>query len=144
MVKRSPMRRYAPLPRRSVTTIKATSDFRAVYAEVDRRSEGRCEWEDHEHPSLSPGPAFAVRCGWRATDHHHTQKPRRSRHTAALIIHLCRHHHARCDWPYARGRASIVAMMDGRFSCMILTSADKFAWQRAYVAATRPGDDGRP
>lgn len=126
-MKRSPMRRYAPVAKLSAKAVREHWKVLAVYAEVDRRSEGRCEWTDNTHPMLSQDSPVAVRCGWRATDHHHTQKPRRSHHTAALVIHLCRSHHERCDWPYARGRASIVPLGDGRFVCGILNAPTKFA-----------------
>lgn len=40
------LRTYSPMARRSEKVAKAQPEFKAVYREVDQRSEGRCEWTD--------------------------------------------------------------------------------------------------
>lgn len=91
--------------------------FAAVYAEVDRRSRGRCEvpW-----------------CRDRATDHHHTVKPRASHHRAELVIALCRPHHDQAERTYSAGRLVIVALGAGRFRADV-TFPDKWAAREAAV-----------
>ena len=85
--------------------------FDAVYAQVDARSGGRCE-------------ACHIIA---ATEHHHTVKPRRSNHTAAKIIHLCRFCHRRVDEPYKNGRLLIDHNGNGTFRCRIVYGESKFA-----------------
>jgi hypothetical protein len=89
----SSLRTYTPMRRQSVKVQAEASAFRAVYQAVDERSEGRCE-------VVLDGE----RCRKRATEHHHLVKPRRSYHVPELIVHMCRTHHERCEWPYQRGR----------------------------------------
>ena len=92
--------------------------FAAVYAEVDLRSRGRCEvpW-----------------CRRRATDHHHTVKPRASHHTAILIVHLCRIHHEQAERPYLTGRLCIAALGAGRFRFVLVWAGDKWAAREVAV-----------
>lgn len=102
-MKRSRLRTYAPMAKRSEKAREAEPDFRAVYAEVDARSGGRCEVTTQE-----PGSVSAFRCHLRAQEHHHLFKPRRAHHTAHEIIHICRGHHDRVEWPFTRGRLCYV------------------------------------
>ena len=94
-MQRTRLRTYAPMRRQSAKVRSQEPDFRAVYAQVNKRSEGRCE-------VILDG----VRCPKRATDHHHLVKPRRAaeNHTPERIVHVCRAHHERCEWPFQRGR----------------------------------------
>ncbi len=92
-MKRSRLRTYAPMKRRSLKVQKAEPDYQAVYRLVDLRSEGRCE-------VLVSGS----RCARRAMDHHHAVKPRRRNHSVGLVLHVCRTCHDRMAWPYLRGR----------------------------------------
>lgn len=119
----SRLRTYAPMRRQSQKVITAQADFRVAYRVVDARSEGRCECSLMPHVE---GWALRFRCHRRASDHHHLYKPRRSHHDPALIVHLCRHHHDRCEWPYKRGRL-VVSLVGGRFSFAIRFAADKFS-----------------
>jgi hypothetical protein len=84
---------------------------------VNQRSEGRCEFR------IPCEGLVAVdnmpRCPKRATDHHHLLKPRRSHHTPDQIVHLCRDHHDRCEWPFKRGRLVITQRGGGRFAFAI-------------------------
>ena len=112
------------MKRRSEKVKDGEADFQAVYRLVDQRSEGRCEfWQPAEF-----GPP--TRCPRRAADHHHLFKPRRSHHTPNMIVHLCRAHHDRCDWPYQRGRLIVWAGFGphaGTFAFTIRFASDKFA-----------------
>lgn len=117
----SRLRTYAPMQRQSVKVTVAETEYRAVYRVVDRRSDGRCEFS--QIPEWGP----LLRCTRRARDHHHLFKPRRDHHDAGLIVHLCRFHHDRCEWPYNRGRLVPSALGGGRFSFAIRFAADKFA-----------------
>lgn len=92
-----------------------------VYRIVDRRSEGFCE------VALD-----GVRCRKVGVDHHHTVKPRSTHHSPELVMKICREHHNRVDWPYKRGRLVTRANRDGTFACAIVTSPDKFTYQRGY------------
>ena len=107
---------YAPMRRMSRTRQRQEPDFQAVYRLVDQRSEGRCEVE------------LALRCGKRATDHHHLVKPRRSHHQPELIVHMCRAHHERCAWPFKRGRLVWLFPEGGQMrEFAIRYASDKFA-----------------
>jgi hypothetical protein len=121
------LRTYAPMTRQSEKVRKAAPDFRAVYKLVDTRSDGRCEY------NLLPEWRPLVRCRRRASDHHHLYKPRRAHHDPALIVHLCRHHHDRCVWPYKRGRL-VIALVGGRHTFAIQFAADKFALRSGATA----------
>lgn len=88
-----------------------------VYAAVDARSEGRCEVD------------LGARCPKPAQDHHHTRKPRRRFHDPDHVIAICRTHHDRCDFPYARGRLVIRGLGAGVFECAIVTAPDKFTYR---------------
>ena len=129
----SRLRTYTPLRRQSTTRQTPRGLFSPrfervmdkllrdpVYARVDRRSDGFCE--------VTLG---GLRCQRRATDHHHTVKPRRSHHTEDLVMAICRSHHDRVDWPYHRGKLRVRALGQGRFACAIVTAPDKFTHKRA-------------
>lgn len=87
------LRSYIPMRRQSKKVRNGADEWRAVYRQVDERSGGFCEVV-----------VDAERCKKRAADHHHLNKPRRAHHTPAGIVHMCRAHHDRCEWPYKRGR----------------------------------------
>jgi len=97
-------------------------EFDAVYALVNFRSGGRCE---AIFPLSRPGDV--MRCVARATDHHHTRRPRRSFHTPAFVIHLCRRHHDMCSASYRVGRLRITPMGEGHFMCEVVTKEHKWA-----------------
>lgn len=136
MMRRARLRTYAPMKKVSEKVRQGEREFSAVYREVDQRSEGRCEfWLPLEYAALTSGESLAadpivrLRCRKRATDHHHLVKPRRSagHHTSSLIVHLCREHHDRCEWPFARGRLLITAAEGrGEFTFAIRYASDKF------------------
>lgn len=109
----SSLRSYSPLRRRSLKVEQSEGDWQQVYRLVDARSEGRCEFTDHT--------LMRARCPKRATDHHHCVKPRRMNQDVVKIVHLCRAHHERCDWPFARGRLVVSPLGDGRFIFSLLT-----------------------
>lgn len=114
---RSRLRTYAPMKRRSLKVRKAEPDFRKVYAQVDRRSDGRCE--------VVVGGS---RCTRRATEHHHLVRPRRQHHQPDLILHVCRAMHERMSYPYKRGR--LVWMFPeggGRHEFLLCYAANKWA-----------------
>lgn len=90
------LRTYGYMHQRSKKLRAEEPEFQAVYAQVDARSEGRCE-------VVLDGE----RCKRQATEHHHLMKPRRSNHAPWLIVHLCREHHDRTVWPFKRGRLVI-------------------------------------
>ena len=115
------LRSYGPLARQSKKVKKAEPDFRAVYRLVDLRSEGRCEFDQ----LAEWGPR--LRCTHTATDHHHVLKPRRVHHNENAVVHLCRHHHDRAEWPYPRGRLVVTILGNGRFEFAIKFASDKFA-----------------
>jgi hypothetical protein len=122
----SKLRVYAPMRRTSEKVDKARADFRAVYAVVDARSDGRCEFV--QIPEWGP----VLRCTHQARDHHHLLRPRRSNHHPNLIVHLCRFHHDRTEWPYKRGRLVVGFKGHGigvrsEFTFAIKFAADKFA-----------------
>ena len=127
VVKRSALRRRTPLKRtghlRSLSPKRraALPDWNAVYAEVDVRSGGWCE--------LGRGI-----CTRRATEHHHCRKPRASHHTAALVLHLCRIHHAMAEAPYRSGRLVTRPTATG-IAWTILRRRDKWS-QEAEVLAS--------
>ena len=121
-MKRSPLRRSTkPLARTArLARVSARKPWPKagadpVYAAVDARSGGKCE-----------------RCGVKATEHHHTRKPRRSHHRPELIAHLCHWCHARCSWPYREGRLTVEPMLDapGRFVFDVIHAESKFAVRR--------------
>ena len=115
----SRLRTYAPMARRSQKVKDGEAEYQSVYRQVDARSGGRCECNEWEgYPNQ--------RCRKSGRHHHHTVKPRRSHHTADLIIHLCEGHHDRVEWPYKRGRLRIVALGGGLFECAIRFASDKF------------------
>lgn len=125
----SRLRSYKPMKRQSDKVAAAEAAYQAVYRIVDQRSGGRCEfWQPVENENDVP-----VQCPRRATDHHHIEKPRRSHHTPDLIVHLCRVHHDRCEWPYKRGRliVTILGWPDEYFSFAIRFASDKLAARRA-------------
>ncbi len=109
------LRTYGYMRRRSLKVQQADPGFQAVYRLVDQRSEGRCEFLEARDPA-EWGPAAMIRCPRAASDHHPVGKPRRRHHTAELIVHLCRAHHDRCEWPYHRGRLAVTAKGDGVFT----------------------------
>lgn len=112
MTRRAPLARRSSLRRASKKRQAGRATFAAVYAEVDRRSRGRCEvpW-----------------CRRSAVDHHHTVKPRASHHRAELVIALCRAHHEQAERAYAAGRLVIAALGAGRFRVDLVTAPDKWA-----------------
>lgn len=112
--RRTPLRRGKPLAPVSAKRRAGAGAWAKIYAEVDRRSGGRCEI-----------------CDRKATDHHHCLKPRKTYHTASLVIHLCRPHHERVEAPYWTGRLVIAPLGAGRFRYEIVTAPDKFAVRRA-------------
>jgi hypothetical protein len=91
----------------------------AVYALVDARADGRCEVVLN-----------GQRCRKAAVDRHHTVKPRRSHTTSDEVMAVCRTHHERCDYPFARGRLQTTPLGDGRFACAIVTAPDKFTYRQ--------------
>lgn len=113
------LRSYFPMARRSDKLRDEEAAYLAVYVLVDQRSEGRCEAFGYDY-DMAAGVVVA-RCPKRATDHHHCVKPRRSHHDPDQIVHLCRAHHDRCDWPYQRGRLVVTPLGGGRFTFAILT-----------------------
>lgn len=90
-----------------------------VYALVDARADGRCE-------VVLDGE----RCRKAGVDHHHTVKPRRAHTTPDEVIRICRAHHDKCEYPYARGRLQILPMVDGQFECRVITAPDKFTYRQ--------------
>lgn len=114
------LRTYARLSSRSQKVKDGAHDFRAVYAEVDARSEGRCEvW------------TAGARCPRRGLHHHHLFKPRRSHHTAHQVIHACPGCHDRMEWPFKRGRLCYVGALQNAgqhptFHFLVQYSASKF------------------
>ncbi len=113
----SKLRTYAPMRRVSKKVKAGDSEFRAVYAVVDARSGGRCEVNLLQSPN--------TRCTKRATDHHHLYKPRRSNHEPLCIIHVCRDHHDRMEWPYKRGRLTC-SFLAGEHRFSLVFAKDKF------------------
>lgn len=111
----SRLRTYGYMNKRSEKVINGEEEYLAVYRLVDERSGGRCE------VNLTPDPR--LRCTKLGTDHHHLLKPRRSNHDPDKIVHLCHHHHDRCEWPYKRGRLVIGWPT---FTFHIRYAADKF------------------
>lgn len=112
----SRLRSYGPMSKRSQKVEAGEAAFKAVYAEVDARSEGRCEvWEPAKVLSWTTGlPEVAhIRCRRRAVEHHHLYKPRRANHDASKVIHACRDCHDRMEWPYRRGRLSYMGTARG-------------------------------
>jgi hypothetical protein len=117
----SKLRTYAPLSRQQSEKVKQEeAEFKAVYAVVDARSEGRCEYNPMPEYGTTP------RCPRRASDHHHLYKPRRSNHEPILILHLCRDHHDRASWPYQRGRLTF-SIINGLHKAKIVYASDKWA-----------------
>ena len=93
--------------------------FDAVYRAVDARSGGWCEIT-----------AMGWGCSYRAVDHHHAVKPRRSNHRAERVIHLCRRHHEQCESPFRSGRLVIVPVGDGTFRLRYCYSkAEALRWR---------------
>lgn len=125
----SRLRSYGRMAKQSPKVKRGEADFRAVYAEVDQRSEGRCEfWIPLESMGLQSSPVIRLRCRKGAVDHHHVLKPRRSHHHPSAIVHLCREHHERADFPFKRGRLVIGAGSGvGEFTFSIQYASDKFA-----------------
>lgn len=121
----SRLRTYHAMKRKSDKTVQGEAQFLEVYRAIDQRSGGRCEYVPLEEPRL--------RCTYRAADHHHLYKPRASHHREDAIVHLCRHHHERCEWPYKRGRLVVESVGIGpthRFLFTIRYGADKFSVRR--------------
>lgn len=124
------LRSYARLKRQSDKVKREAPDFRAVYLDVDRRSEGMCEvWQRRDEDGA------LIRCTHRAHDHHHLFRPRRSFHDAQHVLAICRADHDRTEWPYARGRLVYIGSWPGKpyegveriFLFQIMTAKDKFA-----------------
>lgn len=121
------MKRSAPLPRRATLrrtgrlrplSLKRRIGFEAwreVYAQVDQRSGGWCELDDHGRH--------------RAREHHHLRKPRASYHDPRLILHVCRAGHREFDRPYVQGRRvpTVFDPILGRYRTAVVTAADKWA-----------------
>jgi hypothetical protein len=120
------LRTYSPLNKRSRKVQDGDAAFRAVYAEVDARSGFRCEVSTIITASTMPGDGWG-RCRMRATEHHHLFKPRRSHHTAEVVIHACRACHDRMEWPFKRGRLCFLSRMGTAFLFAIRTASDKWA-----------------
>jgi len=116
----SRLRTYGPMSRKSEKVAEGETAYQAVYRAVDARSDGKCE------VNLVPFEP-RLRCNRQARHHHHTVKPRRSNHSADLIIAVCPYHHDRCDWPYHKGRLIIEPLGEGQFSCKIITAENKWA-----------------
>lgn len=95
------------------------AEYLAVYRIVDERTTyaplGRCE----------------CRCGQRATDHHHTKKPRRKYHHPDFVVRLARSCHDRAEGRYDRGRLIVTPLGDQRFTFELVTAADKWAARAA-------------
>lgn len=109
------LRRAKGLRRVSSRRQRERSAFDAVYWEVNARSRGLCELDGHGFH-------------W-ASEHHHLFKPRRSHHTAAEILHVCRVGHTEFDRPYRIGRR-VPTTFDvglGRYRTEVVYAADKFA-----------------
>lgn len=115
----SRLRTYSYMNQKSDKVKAQETEYQAVYRQVDERSGGRCEF------TQIPDYGNLLRCTRHARDHHHLYKPRRSNHDDALIVHLCRFHHERCEWPYKRGRL-VVSIVGGKHSFAIRFAADKF------------------
>lgn len=117
----SRLRTYARMANESDKVKQDRDVFASVYAEVARRSDGRCEVEQDGEG----------RCRRRAMDPHHLFKPRRSHHTADEIVHVCRPCHDRMEYPFKRGRlcylGSIVSGEIRRFRFALRYAASKFA-----------------
>jgi len=103
--------------RMSLKRQRGRAAWAKVYREVDRRSGGQCEVILH-------GP-FSARCPRRATEHHHTVKPRASHNTPELVIHLCQRCHQRSDWPFTNGRLVITPLRFGGFHSEVIWAIDK-------------------
>jgi len=123
----SKLRTYAYMNKRSQKVKKQDQEFKAVYEEVRERSEGRCEYTARIE-LLTPSDPFRplLRCTHRAVDMHHLYKPRRSHTEKSMLVHLCRHHHERAEYPYKRGRL-VISLVGGRHTYRIVFAADKFA-----------------
>ena len=113
MKRRTPLRRSTRL--RSVSRKRQSADalraWRKIYAEVDARSGGRCEFPPCDRP---------------AVDHHHLVKPRASHHTPDLVVHLCRQHHEQAEQPYQHGRL-VIHLDHGRRVWEIVVAESKFS-----------------
>lgn len=134
-MKRTPLKRRTRLRRVSKKVTRVAPEYRSVYEVVDARSGGRCEVNftleyilaGKAADLVKPGAkGFDLRCRYRAVDHHHLYKPRRSNHEPDLIVHLCRRHHERCEWPYQKGRLCI-SLENGVHRFQIRFAADKWA-----------------
>lgn len=117
----SRLRTYAPLARVSSRRTAERPEHAAVYRQVALRSGGRCE------VNLLPTTADSFRCRTRATDPHHTVKPRASNTTPDKVVHLCRLHHDRVEWPYKRGRLVITPLGAERFTFELRFASDKWS-----------------
>lgn len=117
--------------KRQSEKVKANAgEFQAVYKIVRVRSGGRCECNLFHDPTP---PFSGLRCNRQAVDPHHLYKPRRSHHDENYIVHLCRSHHDRCEWPYKRGRLVISPLGGGAFHFAIRYAADKFAARESLM-----------
>lgn len=118
------LRSYSRMAKQSPAVIEGAEAFARVYAEVDARSEGRCEvtW-------ISKAVSF--RCIRRGAEHHHLFKPRRAHHTALEVVHVCRDCHDRTDWPFKRGRLCFLGRVAigvrEEFRFTLRYASDKFA-----------------
>lgn len=89
-------------------------EYDKVYADVDRRSGGRCEVV---LPFKASGHDLDGRCLARAVDHHHTRLPRRSFHTVRHVMHICRRHHNDVTAEFENGRLMTDPNGDETFTC---------------------------
>jgi hypothetical protein len=126
----SRLRSYGPLATRSQKVEDGDAAFRAVYADVDARSEGRCEVWEPKVVGRSPTPSY-VRCGRRAVEHHHLFQPRRSHHTVEEVVHICRACHDRVTAPFRRGRLCHLGRAGAVFLFAVKTANDKWEARRA-------------
>jgi hypothetical protein len=102
---------------------------RDVYKAVRIRSGGRCEVNllPTEGPRENLEPMDSFRCKLAAKDRHHVIKPRSSNTTVDSVVDLCRQHHDRCEWPYAKGRLVITPLGNQRFRYTVKYASDKWA-----------------
>lgn len=119
MKRRTPLKRTGRLPRESARVKREKAAFAGVYAEVDRRSGGRCEVV-----------VDLARCPRAGVEHHHLAKPRRAHHTVGEVLLVCKPCHRQMDAPYEKGRlcykGSIVVDPWEHFCFVIFYATDKF------------------
>jgi len=108
------LKRHVRLKAVSAKVKAAKPAYDAVYRAVDARSGGRCEVT---LPFRAVGYDRAYRCLDRATEHHHTRRPRRLAHRPSLVMAICRRHHNDVRATFANGRLWTEANGDGTFTC---------------------------